>query len=360
VQSINNIFSSKKLTFEQIKNLLLSEGNERQLLFRKAAEVKEKYVGKVVYFRGLIELSNICGKNCYYCGIRSDNKNVERYNLTDAEVLSAVEYAYKNKFASVVIQAGEIVGEAFTTRIEHLLYEIKKHTNNEIGVTLSLGEQSRDTFQRWKAAGAHRYLLRIESSNPELYEKIHPRDEKHSFKTRLNCLKILKELGYQLGTGVMIGLPFQTIDDLANDLIFMREFDIDMCGMGPYIEHRDTPLFDQSSNLMSVNLRFDLTLKMIAVLRIMMKDINIAATTALQAIDPIGREKAIKVGANIIMPNITPGIYRNNYKLYENKPCTEENADDCSSCLEARIAITGNEIGYGKWGDSKHFEAKKM
>jgi len=153
-------------------------------------------------------------------------------------------------------------------------------------------------------------------------------------------------------------LPFQTYENLAEDLLFMKQLDIDMCGMGPYIEHKDTPLFKESSNLLPIEERFNLALKMIAILRIIMKDINIASATALQAIDKIGREKAIMVGANIIMPNITPGTYRDSYKLYDNKPCVDENAADCKTCLEARIHITENEIGYGEWGDSKHFKAR--
>jgi biotin synthase len=157
----------------------------------------------------------------------------------------------------------------------------------------------------------------------------------------------------------MIGLPFQTYNDLANDLLFMQEFDIAMCGMGPYIEHPDTPMFQHRHLLESREKRIDLALKMIAILRIMMKDINIASATALQAIDPMGREKAIKIGANVLMPNITPGKYRNNYKLYDNKPCVDDEPEDCTQCLEARIAMTGNKIGYGQWGDSKHFKKKK-
>jgi len=156
----------------------------------------------------------------------------------------------------------------------------------------------------------------------------------------------------------MIGLPFQTIDDLAGDLIFMRDFNIDMCGMGPYIEHADTPLIEFAADLLPLAERFDLTLKMIAILRIMMKDINIVAATALQAIDPIGREKAVKIGANIIMPNITPGRYRSSYKLYDNKPCTDDSAEDCQSCLEARVSLVDTEIVYGEWGDSQHYERR--
>jgi biotin synthase len=157
------------------------------------------------------------------------------------------------------------------------------------------------------------------------------------------------------GTGVMIGLPFQTMDDLAGDLLFMKDFDIDMCGMGPYIEHADTPLIVHSTKLMPLKDRFDLTLKMISMIRLMMKDINIVAATALQAIDPMGREKAVKIGANIIMPNITPGKYRDSYKLYDNKPCTDDSAEDCQSCLEARVSLADAEVIYGEWGDSKHY-----
>jgi biotin synthase len=157
----------------------------------------------------------------------------------------------------------------------------------------------------------------------------------------------------------MIGLPFQTIEDLAGDLLFMKEFDIDMCGMGPYIEHADTPLIKYSGELMPLRERFDLTLKMIAIIRIMMKDINIVAATALQAIDPIGREKAVKIGANIVMPNITPGKYRDSYKLYDNKPCTDDSAEDCQSCLEARISLADAEVIYGEWGDSSHYNTRR-
>ena len=355
MQTIHSILQQPSFSKSNILQLLKAEGDDRTLLFKKSAEIKEQQVGNIVYYRGLIEFSNICSKNCYYCGIRAENKNVERYNLTDTEILSAVKFAHESRYASVVLQSGELANTTFIERIEHLLCEIKALTNNEIGVTLSLGEQTAETYQRWMAAGAHRYLLRIESSNPELYSKIHPQNEKHDFETRVNCLHTLKSLGYQVGTGVMIGLPFQTDDDLANDLLFMKNFNIDMCGMGPFVEHSDTPLFQYNNLLETKEKRLDKALKMISILRLMMPDINIAAATAMQAIDKLGREKAIKVGANIIMPNITPGKYRDNYKLYENKPCTDEEAEDCSSCLEARIALTGHEIGYGQWGDSKHF-----
>jgi biotin synthase len=355
---IDEILSQNTFSKEDIVSLLQTNKEDRNKIFTHAAKIKAEYVGKKVYYRGLIEMSNICSKNCYYCGIRLDNKNANRYDISDSEILDAVKFAYESNYGSVVLQAGEISSPTFTKRISNLLKQIKDISNNELGITISLGEQPDEVYQEWFENGAHRYLLRIESSNPDLYYKIHPQNKKHDFETRMACLKSLQKIGYQTGTGVMIGLPFQSYEDLANDLLFMRDFDIDMCGMGPYIEHVDTPLYQYKDLLMPIDDRFTLTLKMIALLRIIMKDINIAAATALQAIDPIGREKAIKVGANIIMPNITPGMYRDNYKLYENKPCTDEEAADCTNCMEIRIGITGDDIGYGEWGDSKHFEKR--
>jgi biotin synthase len=356
---MKNLLTKETLQKEDITALLSANEEDTRRLFAKSAEIKEKFVGNKVYFRGLIEFSNICSKNCYYCGIRAGNKNLERYNLSDIEILDAARFAYENHFASVVLQSGEIANEAFSKRIEFLLKEIKILSDNKLGVTLSVGEQTADVYQQWFDAGAHRYLLRIESTNQELFQKIHPANEHHRFETRLNCLYSLRKIGYQVGSGVMIGLPFQTIENMADDLLFIREFDIDMVGMGPYIEHPDTPMYQYRDQLLPKQERLTLALKMIAILRIMMKDINIAAATALQAIDPMGREKAIKIGANIMMPNITPGKYRNSYKLYENKPCTDENPDDCTQCLYARISMTGNVIGYDEWGDSKHFLKKE-
>ena len=343
----------------EIVCLLKAEDAEKKQLFEKAAQVKEIHVQNKVYFRGLIEFSNRCRKNCLYCGIRRDNMHIKRYSLTDEEILDAARFAFKNRFGSVVLQSGERVGEAYTKRIERLLKKISRLSNGGLRVTLSCGEQSYETYRRWLEAGASRYLLRIETSNPELYKKLHPNDRHHHYETRRRSLDDLKKAGYQVGTGVMIGLPFQTFEDLANDLLFMKQFDIDMVGMGPYLEHPHTPLYAFRERLLSREDRFQLALKMIAILRMMMKDINIAAATALQAIDPMGREKALKVGANVIMPNITPGKYRSDYSLYENKPCTDENADDCQSCLETRIALAGNEIAYEEWGDSAHYKARE-
>ena len=343
---------------QEIIKLLQSGGDERTQLLKKSRAIKEKVVGNKVYFRGLIEFSNICSKDCLYCGIRKSNDKVIRYDSTDKEILDACQFAWENRFASVVLQSGEISSPAFINRVDNLLKKIKQQSNNELGITLSCGEQSPETYLRWFESGAHRFLLRIESSNPDLYYKIHPNNKKHSFEKRLEALQFLKETGYQVGTGVMIGLPFQTYEDLANDLIFMKEIDIDMCGMGPYIEHEDTPLYEYRHLLMTKQKRFDLALNMIAILRLLMPDINIAAATALQAIDPAGREKALAVGANIIMPNLTPVNYRKEYQLYEDKPCLDEDKELCRNCLEARIELSGSEIGYDEWGDSLHFSRR--
>ncbi len=356
---ISRILKKEKFSKADIVKLLQTNKEERQLLFAKANEVKKEYVGLKTYYRGLIEFSNICAKDCYYCGIRAGNKNVRRYDISDEQILQAVKFAYDNNYGSVVFQSGERMDKQFIERIEQLLIKSKNITNGKIGITISLGEQSSETYKKWYNAGAHRYLLRIESSNKELYYKIHPQNAKHDFDTRLKALYDLQKIGYQTGTGVMIGLPFQTFEHLADDLLFFKAFDVDMVGMGPYIEHTETPLYHHRLLLLPLEERFILTLKMIAILRIMMKDINIAAATALQAIDPIGREKAIKVGANIIMPNITPTINREDYQLYENKPCIDEGADECTNCLEARIGISGDDIGYGEWGDAPHFKNRK-
>ncbi|MFH0756312.1 MAG: [FeFe] hydrogenase H-cluster radical SAM maturase HydE [Bacteroidota bacterium] len=355
---VKEILENGRMGREEILTLLEAQGEERQLLFKKAAEVKLNEIGHKVHFRGLVEFSNICGKDCYYCGIRKSNKEARRYNLSDGQILDAARFAYENSYGSLVLQSGELTSSGFTERIEKLLKDIKQLSNGNLGITLSLGEQEEDVYKRWFDAGAHRYLLRIETSNPELYQKYHPKDTLHDFARRLTCLKTLQRIGYQTGTGVMIGLPFQTTGDLADDLLFMKQFDVDMVGMGPYIEHQHTPLFQYRSELLPIRERFDLALKMIAILRILMKDINIAAATALQAIDPLGREKAVKVGANIIMPNITPGKFRNDYALYENKPCVDEEPEECKNCLDVRIQLADGEIAYNEWGDSKHFNRR--
>lgn len=358
--SVAEILESGSFSKNDLITLLDSGADDTELIFRKAAEIKKQYVGDKVYFRGLIELSNICSKNCYYCGIRRGNRNPERYLVSESEVLEAAGYALENGFGSMVMQSGERFDKKFIAYVETLLKKIKALSGGKLGITLSMGEQTEETYRRWFEAGAHRYLLRIETSNRELYYKIHPRDTRHDYDKRLRALALLRETGYNVGSGVMIGLPFQTSEDLADDLLFFKEHDIDMAGMGPYIEHVETPLYKYRDLLLPKETRLQLSLKMVALLRILMKDVNIAATTAMQTLAKDGRERALRVGSNIIMPNLTPLKYREGYLLYENKPGTNEQVEDSIRSLENQIHNAGCIVGYGEWGDSKHFENRQM
>jgi len=359
MRKIDDVLKKDRFTKDDIVFLLNTEGEDRKALLTAANSVKTKVLGNKVYYRGLLEFSNICAKNCFYCGIRRDNKKVERYFIPEAEVLNAVEYAYHSKYASLVIQGGERSDKQFVSQITDLLKKIGALTNHEMGITLSFGEQSKSTYEQWKAAGANRYLIRIETSVRDLYYKLHPENKQHDYSKRLQALAELKSIDYQTGTGVMIGLPFQTIDDLAEDLMFFHDFDVDMVGMGPYIEHEHTPLFKYRDELWPKSKRFDMSLKMIAILRIMMPDINIAASTAMQTLDKLGREKALKVGANVLMPNITPVKYREGYLLYEDKPCLDEDAAECKTCLEARVHLAGDRVAYGEQGNSLHYYRRR-
>lgn len=349
---------SKDLTRNEIIGLLELEGDEKKALFKNASDLKQTNVGNKVFFRGLVEFSNVCAKDCYYCGIRKSNENVIRYTISDEEILDACRFAWEYGFGSVVLQSGELSNPAFVKRVDLLLQKIKQLSNNELGITLSCGEQTKDTYRRWFESGAHRYLLRIESSNREIYYKIHPNTKRHYLEHRLEALAYLKETGYQVGSGIMIGLPFQTTSDLADDLFFLKNVDIDMCGMGPYIEHENTPLIQYRHLLKSKEERFEMALKMIAVLRLLMPDINIAASTALETLDEQGKEKALAAGANIIMPNLTPFNYRENYFLYENKPVGSGNLLPDIQKLVTKIQSAGYEIGNNGWGDSKHFHKR--
>ena len=325
-------------------------------LYSEAYKVKKKTVGESVYLRGLVEISNICRKNCLYCGIRRDNLNTGRYELTSEEVLEAAAFAAEQGYGSMVIQGGERTDRKFIDKITSLLVEIKRRW--PLGITLSLGEQTEDVYREWFEAGAHRYLLRIESSTKELYEKIHPVDTVHNYETRVQALRDLRKCGYQVGTGVMIGLPFQTAANLADDLLFFKELDIDMCGMGPYLEHSETPLYAYRHLIPDQMRRLDLSLRMVALLRLLMPDINIAATTAMQAIVPDGRERAIMAGANVLMPNLTLSDVREEYQIYQNKPGVGEDAAISSSRTEQRLREMKIPIGYGQWGDSIHYSKR--
>lgn len=327
-----------------------------ETLYAEAYRVKKETVGENVYLRGLVEISNICRKNCLYCGIRRENRDTARYELESDQVLEAAGFAAKEGYGSLVIQGGERSDRKFIDKITALVAEIKRRY--PLGITLSLGEQPEDVYREWFEAGAHRYLLRIESSTKELYMKIHPNDPLHSFESRVKALEDLRKCGYQVGTGVMIGLPFQTAANLADDLIFFRKMDIDMCGMGPYLEHSQTPLYMYRNMIPDLNTRLELSLKMVALLRLMMPDINIAATTAMQAIDPAGREKAILAGANVMMPNLTVREVREEYQIYQNKPGIGEDAAISSSATERRLREMKIPIGYNQWGDSIHFSKR--
>jgi biotin synthase len=338
------------LNRQEIIELLLCKDPEIiNNLYKRAADLKLRTIGPKVHLRGLIEISNICRKNCLYCGIRKGNTLYERYTLTDDEILMCAEHAYAAKFGSVVIQGGERTGRQFTERITSLLQRIKLIGNGSLGITLSLGEQSAEVYKEWFEAGAHRYLLRIETSDPDLFRKIHPEDGHHTYDRRIKALMDLKSIGYQAGSGVMIGLPWQNAEHLASDLLFLKGMDFPMIGMGPYVPHDDTPLTkiaaaDPEASFPSVADRLELSLKMISLLRILVPDINIAASTALEALHPKGRVMAIHAGANIVMPNITPSDYRKYYNLYDRKAILLEDLD-----------LEDAEIGFGEWGDSLHF-----
>jgi biotin synthase len=341
-----------KLNQETIISWLqCDQPEELEELYQRALDVKLQEVGPKVYLRGLIEISNICRKNCFYCGIRAHNA-ISRYELSEKEVLNAAQFAYEQGYGSIVLQAGERQDEEYIEKVDNLIKRIRIATSCELGLTLSLGEQSLATYQKWFNSGAHRYLLRIETTNRGLYEKLHPAG--HDFSERQACLQHLKDIGYQVGTGVMIGLPGQSLEDLAQDVWFYRQQDIDMIGMGPYLPHHQTPLTETSAAVDSGQ-NFEWTLKMIALSRILLRDVNIAATTALQTIHPQGREWGIKVGANVIMPNVTPMQYRQDYQLYDNKPCLKDDAALCADCLAQRMDQLSVPIGYHEWGDAPHF-----
>ncbi|MBM4153136.1 MAG: [FeFe] hydrogenase H-cluster radical SAM maturase HydE [Kiritimatiellaceae bacterium] len=355
-QILKQVDAGEELAFAEMKALLeVTDPAELKALYDCAYRVKEKYVGKVAYFRGIIECSNICIKDCYYCGIRKSNRDVERFQMDEDEIVREALWAYQNEYGSAVIQSGERQDKAYIDMIERVLIRIKNDTAGKLGITLSLGEQTEETYRRWREAGAHRYLLRIETTNPVLYQQLHPAD--HDFFVRKNCLALLKKTGYQVGTGVMMGLPGQTIEDLVNDILFMRDLDVDMVGMGPYIPHRNTPMGQEIPPYTDEQKKAALTLglKMIAVTRIVLKDVNIAAATALQALEHAGREMGLKCGANVIMPNVTETEFRPNYVLYDNKPCLDENSSMCRGCLSRRIQGIGETIGFNQWGDSKHY-----
>ena len=324
----------KNLTSDELAEMLASadEGLWREI-FAAAREVKAKCGKTEVLPRGLIETSNICAKDCLYCGIRKGNAKVPRYLIPEEEAFACIDEARRRGYPAVAFQAGEIESEANTAYYERLIEYAAgrgRPALSSLEVTLSLGEQTEEVYRRWKNAGAMRYLIRIETSNRELYAKIHPAE--CSFERRLGCIRTLRKLGYVTGSGVMIGIPGQTIRDLANDIVFFGDECLDMVGMGPYVPNGDTPLGTQVEveggggqwngkvPLSTSTSNLDLSLRMIALTRLYLHDVNIVAATALEALDPEGgRNRGIEAGANVIMPVLTPAKYRCSYDLYPGK-----------------------------------------
>lgn len=356
---VKKILDKEELNKNDLIKLLSLNEKDSKILFNKALEVKLKNVGNSIHLRGLIEYSNICEKNCLYCGLRKSNINKNIYTLTDEQIDSCIHQAIELRYGSVALQCGERSSKDFVLKVTQIIKRIKEQSNEKIGITLSCGEQSEATYKEWFDAGAHRYLLRIETSNEELYYKIHPKDKKHSFSNRINCLSLLKKTGYQVGTGIMVGLPFQTLENIASDILFFKQKDVAMVGLGPFIPHEDTPLWKFKDNIPNDKERMFLTLKTLALVRIMMPKINMVSATANQTLDTLGREKAVVVGANVIMPNLTPTTNRKDYSIYPDKACVDDSPKDCANCLEIRMKTINHTILYDQWGDSPAFWEKR-
>lgn len=333
IRIIDKLHKDGDLTDEQFKILIENEKYD-DVIFQKADAVRKEIYGNKVYIRGLIEISNYCKNNCYYCGIRCGNNKLERYRLTREEILSCCKEGYGLGFRTFVLQGGE--DGYFTDDVVcEIVSEIKSLYSN-CAVTLSLGEKSRESYQALFDAGADRYLLRHETANDKHYGMLHP--PTMSLQRRKDCLRDLKNIGFQTGTGFMVGSPFQTTEHIIEDLRFIQELQPHMLGIGPYISHKDTPFRDYENG----NLR--LCLRLIAILRLMFPYALIPATTALGTIAPKGRELGLKAGANVVMPNLSPVKVRKKYELYDNKICTGEEAAECRRCLDKRVKSAGYEI----------------
>lgn len=335
----------------------LYEKDKKKLeqLFFAANEIRQKYVGNDIHLRGLIEISNYCSRECAYCGIHKSNNSIQRYRMTSKEIIDCARLAKKFKYGTIVMQSGEDLNIK-AEWLADIIYKIKKETS--LAITLSLGERSYNDFKIWKEAGADRYLLRFETTDPNLYKIIHPsksietirqNENKLNINPRIFILKELRNIGYAIGTGVMVGVPGQTYDTLANDILAFKEIDIDMIGVGPYIEHPDTTL---SINKININNQVEntdeMTYKTIALTRLACPESNIPSTTALSTINKkSGRKTGLLCGANIIMPNLTPLIYRSKYEIYPNKYGIDLNAEDINANVVNLIKSIGRNIGIG-------------
>lgn len=318
------------LTREEIISIIKDDSINDEL-FSAANRVREKYMGNEVHLRGIIEFSNICKRNCMYCGLRMDNENLKRYRLMPDEIVELARKAAGYGYKSVVLQSAE--DSYYTTEIlQDIIKRIKKFN---IAVTLSLGEKTFEEYKSYKEAGADRYLLRIESTDRALYESLDP---KMSHKNRLRCLSDLKTLGYEVGTGNLVGLPNQSVESIADDILFFKEIDADMVGLGPFIPNEDTPLGDYKVD------NFTMSLKVMALVRLLLPDSNVPATTAMESLNRNGRVIALSSGANVVMPNITEGEYRKLYALYPGKICVNDTPSHCFNCIGGKISSIGRNV----------------
>ena len=328
-----NLSDLSIMTDRELAELLKTDKYDNEL--RELADKKRREIyGTDVYIRGLIEFTNYCKNDCYYCGIRCSNKNAQRYRLTKEDILSCCDEGYRLGFRTFVMQGGE--DPHFTDEILCVIVSQIKERYPDCAVTLSIGERSRESYQAFFDAGADRFLLRHETANNEHYRKLHP--ENLDPENRKRCLFDLKEIGYQVGSGIMVGSPYQTAENIVEDIRFLQKLSPDMLGIGPFITHRDTPFKDKPNGSV------ELTLRILSILRLLFPYALIPSTTALGTIHPQGRELGLKAGANVVMPNLSPVKTRKLYELYENKICTGEEAAQCIECLKARVRSAGYEI----------------
>lgn len=329
------------LSKNEIVRLLADEQNEPALL-KRADRIRKKYVGDAIHLRGLIEFSNICRNNCLYCGIRRGNGKVARYRMEEDELVETARRAAALGFKTVVMQSGE---DMYYTQEKmcRIIEAIKKF---DVAVTLSVGERSYGDYKAFREAGADRYLMRIETTDKDLYHRLDPG---MSWQHRYECLLMIKELGYELGSGIMVGLPGQSLESIAADLMFLRRLGVDMAGIGPFIPHPETPLAGEPGGSLH------LALRTMAIMRLLLPDINIPATTAMESLHPDGRMMALQGGANVVMPNVTEGEYRKLYELYPGKICVNDTPVHCRSCISRKILSIGRTIGtgYGSHRDNR-------
>ncbi len=309
-------------------------------LYRQADRVRHDAIGDEVHLRGLIEFSNFCRNDCMYCGIRRSNRHVQRYRMTDEELVETASRAVALGFQTIVLQSGEDL-HFDQARLCRIIEQIKRH---DVALTLSVGERDYADYKAFRDAGADRYLLRIETTDTDLYHRLNPG---MSWQRRHECLLMIRELGYELGSGIMVGQPGQTIASIADDLLYLKDIGIDMAGIGPFIPHPDTPLAAESGGTL------ELALRTMAVMRLLMPDINIPATTAMESLHPQGRIMALQAGANVVMPNVTEGEYRRLYELYPGKICVNDTPAHCRSCIGLKIHSIGRTIGQGRGGHRK-------